>query len=98
MLSHSHHCISIHIPKTAGNSVNRAVGIDAPYDIPEQSDLEIHTDREALPQSLARLTAFALARPGRHAPAAGRWLRLESSLAAGRSEFVLAGERAETTA
>ena len=28
MISHSHRCISIHIPKSAGNSVNRAFGVD----------------------------------------------------------------------
>lgn len=28
MISHLHRCISIHIPKSAGNSVNRAFGVD----------------------------------------------------------------------
>ena len=28
MISHSHRCIYVHIPKTAGNSVNRVFGID----------------------------------------------------------------------
>jgi hypothetical protein len=28
MISHPHRCIFVHIPKTAGNSVNRVFGVD----------------------------------------------------------------------
>ncbi len=67
-------------------------GIDAPYEVPRQPDLEIRTDLEGLPQSLGRLTSFALAfaRPCRQTPVAASLRRTELSRFAGRSDLLLA--------
>ncbi len=36
-------------------------GIDSPYEAPERPDLELHTGKESVEESLARLTAMAMA-------------------------------------
>lgn len=61
--------------RARAGEIRDLTGIGSPYEAPAAPDLELRTDFETIPQSLEKLTQFALAlvRPNRHASSSLRY-------------------------